>query len=233
MSMNIRTFMRSRAAAVLLFIAPLTAGCSSVDSVLGNKSDAKGSGFSLGEKFSDIFGVAPKPAQLSAGATPESMVTEELDCPTVDIRAGASTLTQSAGEGGALGLRYQATFSRNARECIVRASTVTIRVGTQGRVILGPAGGPGEVKIPLRYALVKEGIQPTTIYTKLYVIPVTVAPGQTNVPFTHVEEAMSVPLPPVAEFDNYVVYVGFDPEGAAQEQKKKPPPRRAQRPRQQ
>ena len=50
----------------------------------------------------------------------------------------------------------------------------------------------------------------------------TLPPGQTNVPFIHVEEDMTVPMPPGREFEQYVIYVGFDPEGAALEQKKKP-----------
>ena len=54
----------------------------------------------------------------------------------------------------ALSLRYQATFVRAARECRVKGKDVNIKVGVQGRIILGPAGGPGELTVPLRYALV-------------------------------------------------------------------------------
>ena len=72
----------------------------------------------------------------------------------------------------------------------------------------------------------KEGIQPRPIYTKLYQLPVTVPAGQTNVVFTHVEEEMTVPMPSAVEFDDYVIYVGYDPQGAA-EDKKRPPARPA------
>ena len=60
------------------------------------------------------------------------------------------------------------------------------------------AGGPGEAMVPLRYALVKEGIEPKTIWSKLYMLPVQVPPGQPHVPFTHVVEDMAVPVPPAA-----------------------------------
>ena len=65
------------------------------------------------------------------------------------------------------------------------------------------------------------------IYTKLYQIPVTVPPDQSNVVFTHVEEDMTVPMPSAIEFDDYVIYVGYDPQGASRRSKKKPPARPA------
>ena len=46
----------------------------------------------------------------------------------------------------------------------------------------------------------------------------TVPPGQTNVLFTHVEEEMTVPMPSAVEFDDYVIYVGYDPQGALEDE---------------
>ena len=38
---------------------------------------------------------------------------------------------------------------------------VTIKVGVQGRVILGPAGrGPATIDVPVRFAVVREGVEP-------------------------------------------------------------------------
>jgi hypothetical protein len=217
-----------QALAAALLMAPAIAGCSS-SNVGGSAATPRGSsGFSIGEKFSDIFGASPRPA--APGAAP--VEAQELDCPAVDIRQGASTMAVSSPDGGALGLRYQVTFSRTARECSRQGASINIRVGVQGRVILGPAGTQGEIRIPLRYALVREGIQPKTIYTKLYVIPVTIGPGETNLPFIHVDETMTVPMPSAGEYDNYLIYVGFDPEGAAPEAKKKPAPKAPRPPRQ-
>ena len=124
-------------------------------------------------------------------------------------------------------MRYQANFVRTARECALRGGNVTMKVGIQGRVILGPAGTPGTVALPVRLAVVKEGLEPKTIWTKFYMVPVTLTTSEPNMLFTHVEEDMTVPMPPGSEFDQYVIYVGFDPEGAPVE-KKKPtrPPRR-------
>ena len=60
---------------------------------------------------------------------------------------------------------------------------MSIKVGVQGRVILGPMGGPGKVEVPLRYAIVREGPEPKTVVTKFKRIPVVVAPEQSHVQF--------------------------------------------------
>jgi len=123
-------------------------------------------------------------------------------------------------------LRYQLSFGQTARECAVQGTTVTIRVGVQGRVILGPMGSPGHVDVPLRYAVVREGPQPKTVVTKFKRISVTIAPTQTYVQFVDIEEGLNFPLPSKSELDAYVVYVGFDEIGDKNEKK---PPRTAKK----
>jgi len=48
------------------------------------------------------------------------------------------------------------------------------------------------------------------------------------VPFTHVIEDLTVPMPSTEDLSRYVIYVGFDPRGIAEEKQKKP--RRGQKP---
>jgi hypothetical protein len=172
---------------------------------------------------------APEPAARGSG---EPVADEEFDCPAIDIREGASTLmVQVPGETNALSLRYQASFVRAARECIVKGKDVTIKVGLQGRVILGPAGGPGDLKIPVRYALVWEELGRTKmIWSKLYVLPVTIGAEQSNVEFKHVEDDMTVSIPKASELENYMIYIGFDPNGAPIEPRKSPPPKKPKKP---
>jgi hypothetical protein len=167
------------------------------------------------------------PSESLPAAPSASQASIDFDCPTVDYRQGAATLSVNdpKAENQALSLKYQASFVKTARECDVRGDTVTIRVGVQGRVVVGPAGSPGTVTIPLRYALVREGIEPKVLWTKLFTFPVSVTNVQLNVPFTHVEEEMTVPVPPAAELPAYVVYIGFDPEGVKPPEKPKPAPK--------
>jgi hypothetical protein len=132
-----------------------------------------------------------------------------------------------ANDTGALDLRYQGTIIRTARECNVTAGTMTMKVGVEGRIITGPAGGPGTVDVPLRVAVVQEGVNPKPIVSKFARIPVTIASDNDRVTFTHVEQDITFPLPvPLGNIDAYVVYVGFDtmaaPEKKAPAAKRKP-----------
>jgi hypothetical protein len=143
-------------------------------------------------------------------------VAAAADCPGVEIRPGASTFSVGAGAGGGVTpttLRYQAVIAKTARECAVQNRTMTIKVGVQGRIILGPAGSPGQLAVPMRIALVKDTADHKTVWTKLYRVGVSIPPGQTNIPFVQIEENMSFPLPDAAELETYVIYIGYDPAG--------------------
>jgi hypothetical protein len=62
------------------------------------------------------------------------------------------------------------------------------------------------------------------VVTKLIRIPVSIGASDGTVDFTHIEEGLSFPMPSSA-VDPYIVYIGFDPVGAAaQDQAKKPAP---------
>src|SRR5262249_12354112 len=173
-----------------------------------------------------FFSGSSKPTVVG---NPEGAPAPEFDCPGVTIRPGASTLAVNApnADPSVTNLRYQATFTQTARECRLAAGTVGMKVGMQGRVILGPFGGPGSLDVPLRYVVVREGVEPKTIWSKLYRVRIEIPPGQGNVPFTHIIDDVSYPMPPGGEIDNYVVYVGFDTAGGLEEERrsKKPAPK--------
>ena len=167
--------------------------------------------------FSGSTAKSPQPV---AGAQ------SDVNCPSVEIRQGASTLSIGpTGDNATMSLKYQGSFVRAARECAVVAGNMVMKIGVQGRVVVGPAGGPGQVEVPLRIAVVEEvpgGFKP--IVTKLIRIPVTIGAGLGNASFAHVEEGISFPLPtPTSALDDYIVYVGFDPlAAAAQDQNARP-----------
>jgi hypothetical protein len=140
-----------------------------------------------------------------------------IECPSVEYRQGAATLAVNTPgvETSALSLRYQASFTQTARECILRGNNLTIKVGVQGRIVVGPAGAPSSITIPLRYALVREGLEPKTLWTKLFMVPVTIPQNELNLPWLHIQEEMTVPRPSADDLDAYVIYVGFDPSSEA------------------
>jgi hypothetical protein len=201
--------------AALMAVFGLLSGCSSASSVLG-PSDS--SSPSWGSKLSSFFSGSTPGVTQPASPTPSAL---EVECPGVDIRNGASTLNIAVKSDRATAgdLKYQVSFGQTARECRVQDGNMLIKVGIEGRVILGPFGAPGSVDIPLRYAVVREGPEPKTIVTRFKRTGATIAPGQTHVQFVDIEEGLTFPLPPAAELSAYVVYVGFDEIGDKNEKK--------------
>jgi hypothetical protein len=216
-------------------IAVALSGCSSWSSLTGGSSTPPpeptptpstsstaspppASNTSFTSRVKSFFTGGSSNAYAAAPQTvPGASASPDINCPSVDYRQGAATMAVNApgSDNAALGLRYQASFVQTARECAVRGNDLTIKVGVQGRIVVGPAGGPGQISIPLRYALVREGLEPRTLWTKLFMVPVAIADSQLNLPWIHVEEEMTVPLPPADEIESYVIYIGFDPDGVA------------------
>jgi hypothetical protein len=207
---------RRRRAAALVLLGSMLTGCSSVPSM---------------PSVSSLFGSNSNSAAANSNASAAYTPPANFECPSVSVRQGAGTLSLSANpaEPTAMNLRYQVGIGDTARECRVVGTNVSMKIGVQGRIILGPAGGPGQVDVPLRFAVVQEGVDPKTIATKLERISVTIPSNDGNVLFTHVEDDLTFPMPRGGEIDSYVIYIGFDPLGAQELDKKKPapkPPRR-------
>src|SRR5215831_21398388 len=210
---------RGRAVVVLMGAVALS-GCSGASSIVDSAP-------SLGSRFANLFSSARPGVTQPASPTPSA---PEVECPGVDIRTGASTMEVAAksAQPTAGDLRYQLSFGQTARECLVQAGTMTIKVGVQGRIVLGPLGGPGQVDVPVRYAVVREGPEPRTIVTKFKRIPVVVPPEQMHVQFVDIEEGLTFPMPSSGDLEAYVVYVGFDEIGDRNE--KRPPAKSTKRP---
>jgi hypothetical protein len=207
-------------------LALLLAGCGS-SSLSSSLSSLNIFDSNKATQSAAVDGSAPEPA--------------DIECPSVTVRTGASTLmiadNAKGPEADALSLRYQGTIIRTARECNVSGGVMTMKVGIEGRIITGPAGGPGEVNVPLRVAVVQEGVNPKPAASKFARIPVTIASDSDRVTFTHVEPDITFPMPvPASDIDSYVVYVGFDtltqPEKKPPTAKRKPAAKPAAKPRQ-
>ncbi len=198
---------------VLLAAALVLSGCSSASTPASTSDSGPPS------RFSNLFsGSASPPAQAAAPGAP---TISPDDCPSVQIRTGAGTLVAGGkpGEASAPDVRYELSFSQVARQCTLIGADVVMKVGVQGRIVTGPAGGPGPVDVPLRYAVVQEGPEPKTITTKFKRVAAAIPSDQSNTVFSDVEENLSFPMPSHAVLDTYIVYVGFDEIGDAPEKK--------------
>ena len=199
-----QTARRGAGKLALLAVALALGGCGSTDILKSSPLD--------------LFSSSSKATNDAAPADPNKVSTDDVECPGVEVRTGAATLMigskPGAGEPAAMDVRYQGSILRTARECHINAGIMTMKVGIEGRVITGPAGGPGTVDVPLRIAVVHEGINPKTIASKFGRESVVVNEAVDRVTFTHVESDISFPLPtPLGDIERYVVYVGFDPLG--------------------
>ena len=197
-------------AGLVLVVAGLIVGsCATVEAPLGPIGDSKGEGSPV---------LATQQGQPS-----------EIECPGVTIRSGASAWQLPSG-GRATDVRYQGSLGQLVRECAILGETMTMRVGIEGRLLVGPKGGPGSVKVPIRMALVAEGPQPKPLWSKFYNVDVSVPEGASQAVFSIVEDDLTFPMPANRDIGNYVVYVGFDPQGAAASRpapKAKPKPKPA------
>lgn len=177
---------------------------------------------SLTDRFKSLFGgKSDEPAQSNPAPAPgQPPANDDIECPEVAVRAGASTYGVGVTGKQAVGndVRFQASITKTARECVRNGGEITARVGIQGRVIAGPAGAPATVEVPLRVAVVLGGVGEKVIASKAYRTTVEMAEGG-SVPFTFVAEDLTYPVPSAATADNYIFYVGFDPQALAPEPK--------------
>jgi hypothetical protein len=188
--------MRTEAGALAALALSFLAGCSTFG--------GDGSGASLGERI------------ILAGPTiPPSMADENPDvyCPDVGvIEGGAAMQAYAAGRvGDAYALRNQIALGQLARECTGRPDGSTVvRVGVEGRALLGAAGGSGgRFNVPVRI-VVKRGDR--IIATRVRQASVEIPSGDTQGSFAVVEEGIVVPAADSQTFD---IEVGLGGAGAA------------------
>nr|WP_049824767.1 hypothetical protein [Rhodopseudomonas palustris] len=173
---------------------------------------------SFTDRFKNLFGggSSDQAPTISNGPAAES----NLTCPSVSIRSGAATYAVGLPGKEASGndLRYQVVISRTARECNLSSGMIKANIGIQGRVIAGPAGAPENVDVPIRVAVVQDGVSPKTVFTKAYRTNVMMG-SNGNVPFSLVMEDVVYPAPSADVNDAYVFYIGFDPQALKPEPK--------------
>jgi hypothetical protein len=181
---------------------------------------------SITDRFKSLFGGKSDEPAAEAAPTVQPEPENNLTCPPVSIRAGASTYAVAAAGKQPVGndVRFQATIGRTARQCTKTGDQIIAKIGIQGRVIAGPAGAPSSVTIPLRVAVVQGGVQEKTIATKVYQTTVSMSEDG-SVPFTMVAEDLDYPVPQGAAGDSYIFYIGFDPQAL----KPEPPARPAKK----
>ena len=207
------TFLRLPVARLMLpgLMAAVLAGCAGgegLDGSFGAQDTGVAGGTTIATPGATSAGVvnSATSGSLVVGAGPDQL---SYDCPMLTVRTGAGSWQVTTGGG----LRYQATIGRLARECTIANGMMLVKVGIEGRVLMGEKGSPGQVKVPVRIAVVNEGPSPKTVTTKFFAVAVDVPADPGHAPFTVVEDQIAFPLLKPNEMERYIIYVGFDPQG--------------------
>ncbi|MCJ8508228.1 PilZ domain-containing protein [Rhizobium lemnae] len=104
-------------------------------------------------------------------------------------------------------LIYRASLSEATRACTANDTTLTIRVQAQGRVVIGPAGKPGRISLPINVEVIGEGDK--VIYSQTQSTAVDV-PAEGVAQFLFDKADVSIPnqMGGVSTFTR--VRIGFD-----------------------
>lgn len=125
-----------------------------------------------------------------ADRLPKEEEDEQLICPEVIIADGGAAVRAQSGQDSG-GLRHQISILNVARECTPTGNGgFRLKVGVEGRVLLGPAGGAGSYGATLTTVVMRGTSQ---IARRAARVGGTVASGQGGVDFSHVEEGIVVP----------------------------------------
>ncbi len=183
--------------------------------VLGTLAACSGrSGDSSGASFGERL-------MLAGPTVPPSLPQETSDvyCPTVGVIEGGAALQAYSGGrvGDAAALRNQITLGQLARECTGQPDgTTMVRVGVEGRALLGAgAGSGGTFNVPVHVVL-KRGER--VIASRVRTASVSIPAGDTQGSFVIVEEGLLVPAADAQTFD---IEVGLGGAGATATERRK------------
>jgi hypothetical protein len=134
-----------------------------------------------------------------------------IKCPEIGIQDGTADdrVYASGDDQSNANVRYQFSIINFARDCQVVDKQYQMKVGVEGRVLLGPAGAPGTFDAPIRVAIISRTNGSATV-SKLYQVPAAIGGDQTEGPFTLVTDALSVPVTSQFPDQDYVIKIGFD-----------------------
>ena len=130
-------------------------------------------------------------------------------CPRISIWQNDSQLTvfQIGRVGDNLAIRHRGEITKTARECEIAPGQVTVKYGVAGRVLLGPLGKSGAIKLPVLIHVTDRASQKIQT-TKLDVV-VNIEGGKLHGSFSTVQ-SLSFPIDPGVPASQYSVFVAFD-----------------------
>jgi hypothetical protein len=161
--------------------------------------------FGGGPDNPNVANASASPAQIAQGQA-SALPAIATECPPIKVRPGADALFYYGGgkTNDPEALHYQAEFEKETRNCVVSNGLITVKMGVVGRVLLGPAGKETSVKVPLRFAVERNG---AAVFSEKYSIPVQIPPPAQSAEFVKVIDNVAIPY---LGGEDIVIWVGFD-----------------------
>ena len=104
-------------------------------------------------------------------------------------------------------LQYQGVIDETSRNCVVSNGLITVNMGVEGRVLLGPAGTQATVNAPIRFAVERDG---QAVFSEKHTIPVSIVAPARSAEFVKVLENVAIPY---LGGEEITIWVGFDTRG--------------------
>lgn len=139
--------------------------------------------------------------QMQSSALP-AIATE---CPPIRVREGSEAIF--AYENNNIDprqLQFQAVIDSQSRNCVVSNGLITVNMGVQGRLLLGPKSVSNSHNLPLRFAVERDG---AAVFSQVYEVPASVTPPGQSQEFVKVIENVAIPY---LGGESIVIWVGFD-----------------------
>ena len=173
----------------------LLAGCS-MGGMFG------GGGASTGANLANASATPAAMAQAQTNALP-AIATE---CPPIRVRTGSEAMFYygNGRVGDPRAVQYQGVIDKSSRNCVVSNGLITVQMGVEGRVLLGPAGSQTTVNVPIRFAVERDR---QAVFSEKYQIAVAIPPPAQSGSFVKVVQNVAIPY---LGGEDITIWVGFD-----------------------
>lgn len=186
-----------------------TAGCgiSSLTSGLG--SSVFGSSSSQSAPAPGVSEEQLLSAAKQDGGSPAAVGEIAHGCPrlTISPHGGHLTIYEAGRAGDGLAIMQRGEITKTARECQIEPGRVTVRYGFSGRVLLGPRGHAGSVRMPVN--VVVTDAKRARVTGDTVSVDATVAVDNPIAYFSTVR-TITFDIPEGSRAGEFEVFVGFD-----------------------
>ena len=148
-------------------------------------------------------------AKAGDGTAPEAISAEAGGCPrfVVGQRDNNLTIYETGRVGDGLAIIHRGEITKTGRECQIEPGKVTVKYGFAGRVLLGPKGKSGTIKLPVTITVTDS--KRAKVATDTIKVDVDIAVDKPIGYFSAVK-SITIPIPEGSRPGEFEVLVGFD-----------------------